>query len=116
MPKRYEIDHEDAKQMWDFQMETLSVADDYAEARKEYAKALKLLKIALAKAYGNNQIERKISEEKAYLILADNDEDLKIALQKLIFNEGTYKGLEQVLLARQGALSFNQSLMKVSPK
>ncbi len=111
MPK-YEIDHQDAKQMWEFQMKTLEVADDYAEARKKYSIALKVLKIALAKAYGNNTIERKISEEKAYLILAENLEEHKIALQNLIFYEGEYKGLEQVLQARQGALSFNQSLIK----
>jgi len=111
MPK-YEIDHQDAKQMWDFQMKTLEIADDYAEARKNYAIALRTLKIALAKAYGTNTIERKIAEDKAYLILADNIEENKIALQNLIFFEGEYKGLEQVLQARQGALSFNQSLIK----
>jgi len=111
MPK-YEIDHQDAKAMWKFQMSTLEVADEYAEARKSYAIALKGLKLALAQAYKDQSIERKISEEKAYLILAENLEENKIFLQNLIFFEGEYKGLEQVLQARQGALSFNQSLIK----
>jgi len=109
---KYEIDHEDAKEMWKFQMATLEKADEYATARREFAKALKLLKVGLAKCYGNNSIERKISEDKAYLIMADNDEDLRKALSNLIFYEGEYKGLEQILQARQGALSFNQSLIK----
>ena len=113
MPK-YEIDHTDAKSMWEFQMKTLEVADAYAKARQDYSIALKTLKLALARAYGNNTIERKIAEDKAYLILADNVEENKIALQNLIYFEGEYKGLEQVLQARQGALSFNQSLIKNS--
>jgi len=111
MPK-YEIDHQDATAMWKFQMSTLEVADDYAEARKQYAINLKILKMALAKAYGDKSIERKISEDKAYLILAENLEENQNALRNLIFYEGEYKGLEQVLQARQGALSFNQSLIR----
>jgi len=113
---KYEIDYEDSKKMWKFQMDTLRVADDYATARREFAKSLKVLKLALARAYKDQRIERKISEEKAYLILADNNEECKIALQNLIFYEGEYKGLEQVLQARQGTLSFNQSLIKNNPK
>jgi len=109
---KYEIDYQDAKMMWEFQMKTLEVADEYATARKNFSIALKILKIALAKSYGDNSIERKIAEDKAYLILADRLEENKIALQNLIFFEGEYKGLEQVLQARQGALSFNQSLIK----
>jgi len=113
---KYAIDYQDSKVMWEFQMQTLKVADDYAEARKGFAKSLKHLKLALATAYKNNQIERKLAEEKAYLILSDNDEDCRMALQNLIFFEGEYKGLEQVLQARQGALSFNQSLIKNQQK
>jgi len=113
---KYNIDYQDAKEMWEFQMQTLKVADDYAEARQGFAKSLKVLKLKLAEAYKGNRIERKIAEDKAYLILADNDEDCKIALQNIIFYEGEYKGLEQVLQARQGALSFNQSLIKNQAK
>jgi hypothetical protein len=112
MPNKYEIDFQDSKMMWKFQMESLEVADQYAEARKQYAIALKKLKVGLATAYGNNQIEKKIAEDKAYLVLAEMDTEYKIALQNLIMFEGEYKGLEQVLQARSGALSFNQSLIK----
>lgn len=111
MPK-YEIDHNDEKQMWKFQMATLEVADDYAEARMEYAKALKTLKIGLAQEYRKENIEKKHSEDKAYLMMAEINEDFKLALQNLIFFEGSYKGLEQVLEARKSAISFNQSLIK----
>jgi len=116
MENKYAIDYQDSKIMWSFQMDTLKVADDYAEARKQYAKALKTLKIALAQAYKNKTVERKIAEEKAYLILANDSEENRVSLQNLIFYEGEYKGLEQVLQARSGALSFNQSLMKAMPK
>jgi hypothetical protein len=109
---KYAIEHTDAKEMWEFQMETLKIADEYAEARRGYAKSLKTLKVGLAQAYANNQIEKKHSEDKAYLMLAEADTEFKGALQNLIFFEGEYKGLEQVLEARQGALSFNQSLIK----
>jgi hypothetical protein len=109
---KYEIDYQDSKMMWEFQMKTLEISDEYAEARREYAKALKTLKVALAKAYSDNSIERKIAEEKAYLVLADQDTEMRTALSNLILYEGEYKGLEQVLQARQGALSFNQSLIK----
>jgi hypothetical protein len=109
---KYEIDHQDAKQMWKFQMDTLQIADDYANARREYALALKTLKIGLAEHYKLKIIEQKHAEEKAYLLLAEDDGQYRIALQKLIFYEGEYKGLEQVLEARKGALSFNQSLIK----
>jgi hypothetical protein len=109
---KYDIDYQDSKMMWAFQMKTLEIADQYAVARQEYAKALKILKVALAQAYKDQSIERKIAEEKAYLVLADRDTELRTALSNLILFEGEYKGLEQVLQARQGALSFNQSLIK----
>jgi len=109
---KYEIDHQDAKSMWEFQMSTLKIADQYAEARREFSKALKILKIGLAGCYKANTIERKHAEDKAYLIMAERDEKYRQALSDLIENEGEYKGLEKVLEARQGALSFNQSLIK----
>ena len=58
--KYKQIDYQDSKAMWEFQMETLKVADDYAEARKGYAKNLKVQKLKLAESYKRNTIERKI--------------------------------------------------------
>lgn len=112
MSDRYQIDHNDEKQMWQFQMDTLKIADDYAYARQQYSKNLKTLKMALAAAYGDHSIERKISEDKAYLVLAERDTVNSGALGNMIFYEGEYKGLEQILEARRGAVSFNQSLIK----
>lgn len=112
MENKYKIDYQDSKAMWEFQMETLKIADDYANARRDYSLALKNLKIGLAHAYKVNAIERKIAEDKAYLVLADREDKYRVDLENLIQLEGVYKGLEKVLEARQGALSFNQSLIK----
>jgi len=113
---KYDIDYDNSKQMWDFQMETLEKADSYAEHRNKFAEALKVLKLGLIKGYKDGTIEKKHSEDKAFLMLADQHEDYKKALMNLIEYENRYKGYEKILDARKGALSFNQSLIKVMPK
>ena len=113
---KYEIDYNDSKAMWAFALENCKIADQYAEARKDYSISLRELKVALAKAYQNNSIERKIAEDKAYLVLSNGNEALRLSLHNLIEMEGVYKGLEKVLEARAGAMSFNQSLIKNEPK
>jgi len=95
---RYNIDYQDSKKMWEFALENCKVAEDYAESRALYSENLRKLKVALAKAYRDMSIERKIAEDKAYLVLADRDEELRTALMIVIEQEGVYKGLEKVLL------------------
>jgi len=112
----YDLDYLDSKQLWKFAMENIRLAEQYYEARKLYAVALKYLKIRLAKEYADHKIELKHSEDKAYLILADRDEKCKHYLMLLIEKRNEYKGLEKVISAREAALSFNQSLIKLTVK
>jgi len=113
---KYDIDYQDSKAMWEFQMESLTKADAYAEARNTYATALKKLKLGLIIAYRDDTIEKKHSEDKAFLMLADEHEEYKKALMDLIEFRNRYKGYEKILEAREGARSFNQSLIKNEPK
>ena len=116
MSDRYQIDYQDSKAMWQFALESCKVADDYAEARAIYSQSLKVLKVALARAYQKQSIQRTIAEDKAYLVLANENEALRASLEQVIEQEGIYKGLEKVLEARAGVMSFNQSLIKHEPK
>jgi len=113
---KYDIDYEDSKQMWQFQMESLQRADDYAECRNKFATALKKLKLGLILAYKNDTIEKKHSEDKAFMMLADEHEEYHKALMDLIEFQNKYKGYEKILEAREGARSFNQSLIRNRPK
>ena len=113
---KYDIDYDDSTAMWKFQMESLQRADDYADARNDFAKALKKLKLGLILAYRNDTIEKKHSEDKAFMMLADEHEEYRTALMNLIEFKNKYKGYEKILEAREGARSFNQSLIKNRPK
>lgn len=109
---KYEIEWHDSEALWKFAMENCEVAETCHESRRKYAVALKELKLALAKAYKANPDMRKMSEEKAYLVLADRSEECREYLKDLIECESEYKGIEKILEARQAAVSFNQSLIK----
>ena len=109
---QYQIDFNDSNKMWQFAMENCKHAHQYAEARKRFGIALKELKVALVKAYKHHEIDRKHSEEKAYLMLADKDKECQAHLMMMIQAEQSYKGLEKIIEARSAALSFNQSLIK----
>jgi len=108
----YKIDYQDSKKLWEFTMENCRIAEDYRSARITYANALKNLKLRLAREYGRGEVDRKMSEDKAYLVLADINEDCRTWLQEIIQMEGEFKGLEKVMEARAAAVSFNQSLIK----
>ena len=113
---KYDIDYQDSKAMWEFQMDSLSRADLYAECRTFYAENLKILKLGLIIAYKNGTIEKKHSEDKAFMLLAGQETQFRDALLGLIEFENKYKGYEKILEAREGARSFNQSLIKNTPK
>jgi len=112
MSDKYDIDWQDTQALWKFSMESVRIAENYKDARARFGQALKFLKLKLAREYGAGRIERRIAEDKAYLILADTDEDCREALKVMITEENQYKGLEKVIEARQAAVSFNQSLIK----
>lgn len=109
---KYSIDWTDSEALWKFTLESIQVAEMYKESRAKYAHALKYLKVRLAREYGAGNIEHKISEDKAYLVLADKDPASRDALVEIIERENEYKGLEKVMEARAAAVSFNQSLIK----
>lgn len=109
---KYKIDWNDSEALWKFTMDSCRVAEEYREIRAAYGVALKNLKLRLAREYGAGRIERKIAEDKAYLILADSSEECREQLEAIINLESQYKGLEKVMEARQAATSFNQSLIK----
>ena len=106
------IDWNDSQKIFAFGLETVRIASEYQSARAEYARNLKELKLALAGAYKVREIERKISEDKAYLILAEWNDQLRENLKNLIDAENEYKGLEKVLETRQAVISLAQSLIK----
>ena len=110
------LDWQDSNAIFAFGVGTIKVAQDYQDARKTFANSLKRLKIGLATAYKNKVIERKITESKAYLVLADESEPMKQALLDLIESEHDYKGLEKVLETRQAVASLAQSLIKNKPR
>jgi len=106
------IDWTDSNALFRFSVDTIRVAEKYQLARKTFAISLKTLKIGLVTAYKNKRIEARISEDKAYLLMAYDQPEMKAALSDLIDFEQEYKGLEKVLETRQAAVSLAQSLIK----
>lgn len=111
----YNIDFNDTQALWKFGCENIKIAEDYQEARQSFATAVKTLKIALAKAYSEGKIKESISEEKAYLLLAVDNVEIKEALKNKIEFEQIYKGLLKIWEARQALISFSQSIIKNKP-
>jgi hypothetical protein len=110
------IDYNDSKALWEFGNQTIEVAESYYKARESFANALKTLKIALAKAYSENSIETRVSEDKAFIMLAETNEDCKSALNDMVTMENQYKGLEKILEARSALQMLYQSLIKNARK
>ncbi len=111
----YDIDFNDSQALWKFSIETCKLAEQYLKVREDYAISLKKLKLALAKAFEEEIIKESISEDKAYLKLASEDEELKADLEIIIDKEQLYKGLEKVLEARHALIKFNQVIIKNQP-
>ncbi len=111
-PKLTGIDWSDSKKIFEFAVETVNVAEAYQKERKTFANSLKTLKIGLAEAYQERKIERRIAEDKAYLILADQEPKYRNELVNMIDAQQQYKGLEKVLETRQALVSLAQSLIK----
>jgi uncharacterized lipoprotein YehR (DUF1307 family) len=106
------LDWTDSNAVFAFGVGTVEVAREYQKARKTFAISLKTLKMKLAKAYANREVEVRTAEDKAYLVLANNSEEAREALQNMIESEQDYKGLEKVLDTRQAVASLAQSLIK----
>jgi len=111
-----ELDFNDEKTLQEFAKETVRLTEEYQNARACYGNALFTLKKELAEAYKEGTIKETISEEKAYLFLANKEEGLKEALQNVVIEEQNYKGLEKVVEARQAVITLYQSILKNRPK
>lgn len=107
-----QIDWTDSNNLFTFGVTTVRIAEHYQQARKTFAANLKCLKLALARAYQSREIERKLAEDKAYLVLAEWNDEYRDALKNMIDAENEYKGLEKVLETRQAVMSLAQSLIK----
>ena len=112
----YEIDYNDSKALWTFGCETVELAEQAKKARVEYATSLKNLRIALAKAYSDSSIKDSMSEDKAFVKLSNESDELEQALISYTTKEQEYKGLEKVVDTRNGLLKFNSSLIANQPK
>lgn len=106
------IDWTDSNRIFVFSVGTVKIAKDYQLARKRFAIALKTLKIGLARAYASREISPTIKEDKAYLIIANDQPEIREALMNKIESEHEYKGLEKILDTRQSVISLAQSLIK----
>lgn len=106
------VDYSDEAVLQKFAMESVGVAEKYAEARQNFAQAKINLDKALAEAYRDQKIKDSMAYDKALIALTINDEGLKADYEILVTAEQEYKGLEAVLSARQSYISLWQSLVK----
>lgn len=107
-----DIDYTDSIKLFDFAKETIGLAEKYKESRILFSRAKRFLNLELAKAYCNETVSKGLAIEKAFLDLCKNKE-CRDFYEVMITEEHTYKGLEQVLKARQNAVSLAQSLCKI---
>jgi len=105
-------DYDASKEMDSFVNETCEIAKEYAEARYNYAVAKLKMDSILAEAYKNKAIKESLAIEKAYLQLTIDNEEAKKDYEAMLKEEAGYKGLEQVLKAREGKRSWKQSDLK----
>ena len=105
-------DHDASQEMDRFVNETCEIAKEYADARYNYAVAKLKMDARLAQAYKNKTIKESLAIEKAYLQLTIDDVEAQVDYETMLKEEAGYKGLEQVLKAREGKRSWKQSDLK----
>jgi outer membrane usher protein FimD/PapC len=86
--------------------------DEYQKARIAFGQAKARLDVALSQAYANEQIKQTLSAEKAYIMLAVNDESLISVLEDYNVQEQTYKSWGKIIDTKQAYINLHQSLMK----
>lgn len=112
------VDWNDSTTLSNRANEIIQLANEYRKTRKLYADAKFFLDIRLAIKYKNKTLNRKLSYEKALIMLCEDsigqeDEDVVLTAYKdFIEKEADYKGLERVIEANQNRLSLCQSLIK----
>ena len=105
-------DYYDEEVLRNYGNETVKLSEEYKMARVAYGNALVQMKLALIQGYKNKLIKDTISEDKAYLQLIAQDEDLESVFTDMILKEQTYKGLEKIIDARKQQTSQEQSFIK----
>ena len=107
-----QYDHDASQEMDRFVNETCAISEEYADARYNCAVAKLKMDALLADAYKNKTIKESLAIEKAYLQLTIDNEEAKVNYEIMLKEEAGYKGLEQVLKAREGKRSWKQSDLK----
>lgn len=114
-------DYEEDQKLKAFSRETVAIADEYAEARMNYAVSKLKMDSLLVEAYASNRVDSKagikesLAIEKAYIQLTIDNPQAKEDYGTMIKEEQAYKGLEKVLKARENYVSLHQSLLKNKP-
>jgi len=110
------LDYSDSKELFNFAKENVGLAEEYRRSRSRYGSAKRFLNIKLAEGYKNGTIDTKMAQEKAIMLLTQDDYKCTIAYEAVVKEEEAYKGMEQVIKAREHVVSLAQSLCKISPK
>ena len=84
----------------------------YKVAREKHAKAKYFIDIQLIKGYQDKTIAPSIAYEKAIILVASFSEQNKRAYNDYLREEATYKGMEKVIEANSGQISWAQSKLK----
>lgn len=110
------VDWTDSKALNELANKTIELAGEYRRSRQLYSKARLSLDLILASKYRHKTLERKISYEKALIMLLadekENVDEVRGYYETMIKSEADYKGLEKVLEAHQNKISLSQSLIK----
>lgn len=107
-----QFDFTDEKAVTNYGFTTTFVAENYAEARKEYGKSKIAMDVALANAYKNGDIKETLAYDKALIKMTLKDAKISKMYKDMIDSEANYKGLERVLEARKSFTMLLMALMK----
>lgn len=111
-------DWNDSQRLTEFSEENIMTAGEYQKARQAWASAKRALDFLLVKGYKDEAINRKASYEKAILMIVEHytgtpqEAEVNGYYKSFIEEEANYKGLEEILKAKQSKISLCQSLIK----
>ena len=111
-----ELDHSDCRALESLADKNIEAAKIYYQLRKECGSHKSFLYSKLKDAYKSGTIEKKHKEEKAFVMLAEQDDMCEAEFKNLVEKEDAYKGLEKVIDSRQARISLGQTIAKITPK
>lgn len=106
------LTHSEEEKLKAFSNETVNIAEEYADARFNYAVAKVTMDNLLREAYEKQSIKDSMAIDKAYIQLTINNPEAQEAYNSMVKEEQTYKGMEAILSARASKVSLHQSLIK----